>query len=515
MGNKTYKLEEKKDPMIANFLSDRNSDPTLLSFDFKINEKSIMFCEDDKIEPGSLDFWDETSMLNDFYDGIVEVAATPHILLTYLKEGSAYLGDAGGESINLRDIMWTRFVKGFKNICKNQQWRIQSIDGLDSAFTALLNYKDGYQGGGDEKITITFLEDVELTMYHLFEFYRSSIYDQLYKRQLIPNNLLKFDCVVEISDRRRIRSGRITRENETIPVTTYDPSSPLDGISDTYNITYNKHSDAAFLKPKISLVFCDCMFDLSTLGKSFENINPADTDNNYSKYSVSFKYGKILMRTSFIDDMSKWEKFKQEQGSNNKSGEASAQFYKDHTKAQAGSLKDAIKGGFDGAVNSVKQAGSDYLDRMVNDAEHKFEQAKDAVLGKEQGYELGDNIYGGNFISAIGDKIGDKLTGLADEAVNKLKSETVGKLNTLVGKGKAAIGGALATAESNLMNGGQKGAAPAPNTLKPPKRSEAVNRNPEVEKLTGNEKVYEENEAKSASFESFNIYENGPSGPKQ
>ena len=521
MGNKSHKIEENKEPVISNFISDAYSDPTMLSFDFKLNEHSIMFCEEDVISPGSLDFWDDTSLLVDFYEGVGEVIATPHILLKYLNETSAYGISENGGQTNLRDILWMKFVQGFKYICKYQQWRIQAIEGLDTVFANITNYKDGYQGSGDDKITLTFLEDVELTMYHLFEFYRNAIYDQLYKRQLVPNNLLKFDCVIEISDRRRIKSGKITQETETLELpgapSTYDPISPLNRLSDTYEhtYTYNKYSETSFLKPKISIILCDCIFDLSSLGKSFENIDPGDSDNTFTKYSISFKYGKALMRSNFIEEMGQWEKFKKEQGSNNKNSETSAKFYENNSKKQAKSIGEAIKGGFDGALNSAKQSGKDYLDNLVSDAEHKFDQMKDAVLGKEQGYELGDNIYGGNFISAFGKKLGDKLTGLADEAVNKIKSETVGKLNGLVSQGKAIVGGALATAESSLISGSQKGAAPAPNTLKSPQRSEATNNNPTVEKLSGNEKVYEEGPKSSSKFESFNVYENVPSGPKQ
>lgn len=534
MGTRNNPIYENKEPIIANFLSDAYSDPTLLSFDFAINEHSIMFCEEDVVSPGSLFFWDDSSMLTDFFEGIGQVVATPHILLKNLNETSPFdISTNDVPKTNFRDVMWMKFIQGFKRVCKEQQWRIQSIDGIDSVFTNLNNYKDGYQGSGDDKITLTFLDDVELTMFHLFELYRNSVYDQLYKRQLIPNNLLKFDCVIEISDRRRLRSGKITQETQTTlgtPTTEkdianflskYKSNSPLNSIKNTYLSTYEKtvdvYSEGQFFKPKISIVLCDCMFDLSSMSKSFDSINPSETDNKYSEYSICFKYGKALIRSNFIEEMGKWEKFKEEQSSQNKSSQASAQFYADNTSSRAGSLKDAIKNGFDGALNSAKQSGKDYLDNLQKEGERKLEQVKNKIFGKEQGYELGNNIYGeSNFISAMGEKLGDKLTGLADELVNKAKSETIGKLNGLVGKGKAIVEGTLANAESSLMSGGQKGKSPSPNTLKPPKRSEAVNRNPEVEKLTGNERVYEENTSKNSdTFESFNIYQNTPSGPKQ
>ena len=503
------------DKHVNKFVSNTYTDPTLLSFEFEINPRSLLFCEDEQIEPGSLDFYDKNNMLNDFGNGIRGVAAfTPHLLLKNLKEDK-------------RDAMMMRFIQGFKFVLSEQQWRIQSIEGLDAVFTSLLNYKDGYTGSTDEKVTITCIEDVELTMYNLFELYRRSVYDPFYKRQLIPNNLLQFDCKVIISDRRNLtkQSEAPKQNNKAISSnTTYVGAlsksivSSISPIRQTESKNETELLTNVYDKPVVELIFCNCKFDLGTLGKEFENINPGEADNNWNKFIFSFTFGKVYMRSSTVEDMQKWDDFRKSEEDVNKSNDARDSFLSENSKDKSlgATLSNLKKGGWDGAINSAANAGKEYLSKAISNETRKLENLEKKALGQSQGYELGNNIYGtSNFISAMGEKLGDKLSSLADEGLNKLKGATVGKLNGLISQGKATVEGAIATAESSLMSGGQKGAKTPAGSLQSPIREPATDVNPSLERLSGTERIYEETPTKSASFETYNIYENVPSGPKQ
>lgn len=498
--------EEKKESVINSFLSSKYTDPTFLTFDFSVEKQSLLFCTDDVLEPGSISFNDKTSLLAAFNDSVGKVVTTPYILLNNL-----------GEENRARYIK--TFSQSFINVVEKEQWRIQSIEGLDSIFTSIVNYKDGYSGSADEKITITCIEDVELTMNTIFEFYRKAIWDLSYKRQVVPNNLLKFDCKIIIKDRRNLIKNRNINTTSNTPVEKSILEKQKKSIQSMYNdfLLGSGYVKEKYDIPTITLTFCNCIFDLSSIGKSFDAINPGETDNNYSKYTFSFKYGKVFINYSTLDDSDKWNEFEdyeKDAESNNYSG-FTRDWYERDTKDNRLTLDAAnIKATVDSSLNSIKESLGEHLDNTVNDFERSIKNITSKVLGKEQGYEVGQNIYGeSNFITAFGKSVGDKLTQFMDEGVGKLKGDTIGQLNSLINVNKSKLEGAIMNAESSVVNGSKKTSSSSGNKLGNIEFEESSRAS--SEKLSGNEKVYERNSSKSSSsFESFNIY-NAPSGPKQ
>ena len=520
--------KENKEQVIRQFLQDIYTDPTLLSFDFGVNTHSLLFCLDEHIDSASLDFWDESSLLNSLKVKAENIMATPLILLNNLGE-------------NVRAKLFKRFVKGFCSVLSGQQWRVQSIEGLDGIFTSAINFKDGYKGSGDEKISITFIEDVELTMYNLFELYRESIYDNVYKRQLIPNNLLKFDCFIAISDKRNLiyhTHGSVTNsrnENkqnsndnnkkdnrklaEKVNDYTKDTRSTLGQLKSPvqdYKTTFGEYVNKAYDKPIILIKLCDCMFDLSSIAKSFENVNPGDGDNNAAKYTISFKYGNVYMTSSTVEEMKEWDadEEREKQGGEGNFSKLSFEIFSAGNNA---TLSGLAAGGVDGAIDSAKEFGQNYLDNLKNKGVNELQNLVSSVAGVEQGYEVGQNVYGqSNFITAFGEKVGDRLSQFGEETLNKVKSNTLGKVNEFINTQKAKVQGAINNAESSVMGGNKKSKSITENPLQSPQQVETTNNNPQVSRLTGNERVYTGNNTKnSETFESFNIYENTPSGPKQ
>lgn len=486
--------KEEKESIIYSFLKHAHSDPTLLSFDFEINPRSILFCQDDVIEPGSILLWDKNSMLSDLSDKIGNVVSTPSILLNDLNE-------------EVRANFLKTFIDGIKfifnsNQDKSQQWRVQAIEGLDSVLTPLLNYSDGYTGSSDDKISITCLDDVELTLYNLFELYRQAVYDPVYKRQLIPKNLLQFECRVKISDRRNLVQNKAKFANLDLNI-----KDPLKNVSPNFSAQKQpqiEETKQPFNKPVVCFTFCDCIFDLSTLSKSFENIDPGEIDNTYAKYTFSFKYGKVYMDSSYINSKNR---IKNGTIFSLQADEEENNFKKSHS---ADNSLSSI--GIDGALKSVQKEAGEYIDNAVASGINKVNNLSKNILGQEQGYEVGQNIYGhSNFIFAFGKQVGDKLKDLTDEGLNRLNEATIGKANEFVNTQKAKL--------QNVING---------NTA----RGAAENINPSYAKLENdrvviyepvqqdenniiNTNIYGENTESKSSFEKFNVYENVPSGPKQ
>jgi len=526
MGTKAEPLIENKEAVIRSFLNDIYTDPTLLSFDL-ILHPTLMFNTDDSVEAGPRPTFDIDSMLNAFEDNTKNVIATPHIYLKNLGETT-------------RDKLWKRFALGLPNLLKQQQWRIQSIEGVDSILTGILNIKDGYQGSGDEKVTITCIEDINLTMFNLFDIYRECVYDTRYKRQLIPNNLLKFDCTIAIKDRRAIKwdskasnsslenlspssvsaekgkSSGIMGALESVRGGISQANNFLDSLKTPKHVLEEHHTDLtdrAFSKPVICLRLYNCIFDLTPINKTFENINPGETDNNWAKFTFSIRYGRARMESLEVaslqtqDEIDELELTQPGSGLANVTGD---------TTGRGGSMESLISGGWDGALNSVKKYGQDYLDKAVEDAKSTMNNFANSVLGQEAGYDLSDNIYGqSNFISAFGKSVGDKLTELADEGIEKLKGATVGKAKEFMNTQKAKVQGAINNATSAIMGDGPtKSSNTKGNKLENIGYKE--DSNPHFDKLTGNEKIDTGISTKNSdTFEAFNIYENMPSGPKQ
>lgn len=489
--------KEEKESIIYSFLKHANSDPTLLSFDFEINPRSILFCQDSVIEPGSILLWDKNSMLSDLSDKIGNVVSTPSILLNDLNE-------------EVRANFLKTFIDGIKFIfnsdqTKSQQWRVQSIEGLDSALTPLLNYSDGYTGSNDDKISITCLDDVELTLYNLFELYRQAVYDPVYKRQLIPKNLLQFECKVKISDRRNLVRNKTKFTNLDLNI-----KDPLKDVSSNFSNLEQpqiEETKQPFNKPVICFTFCDCIFDLSSISKSFENINPGETDNNYAKYTFSFKYGKVYMDASYVDYRNKL---------NNasifslKAYEEENNFSKSHSADD--NLGSIINKGVDGALKSAQKEAGEYIDNAVASGINKLNNLAKNIVGQEQGYEVGQNIYGqSNFISAFGKQVGDKLKDLADEGLNRLNEATIGKANSFLNTQKAKL--------QNIVSGNSiRGAAADTNPSYAKLKNDRVviyEPTQHDENNTINTNIYDENAESKSSFEKINVYENVPSGPKQ
>ena len=477
-------LNHTESEIISNFVSSKNSDPTMLSFDFIVNDHSILFCKDDVINVGSISFYDNNCILNDFGENIVGVVSTPHILLKELGETN-------------RDKLLLMFIDGFLEVIKNQQWRIQTIEGIDNVFQTMLNYKEAYTGSSDEKITISCLEDVELTMYNLFEMYRRAIYDPLYKRQLIPDNLLQFDCAIVISDRRIIKN--FTADKTNIPNKEYSKNTVLNKVGNTFKHTKTedeKQSNDVFEKPQVIIKLCNCKFDLSSIGKSFESINPSEVDNNYVTYNFSFTFGKVYMESSYIQNESQWEKFNKEQDNYN-NGASLDEFISNNSENKT--LSSLIAQGWDGAFNSAKTAGKEYLDNIIENQNKKIlskvDRISKTINGTQQGYEVGENVYGkSNFINAFIKDAASDVSSFIDVATDKLINSIEGTANSAINKTKSKIDNAINTAESSIINGSKKS-----NTTNGFQKENVFGDN-------------EQTETKE-KFEPFNVYKNVPSGP--
>lgn len=173
------------------------------------------------------------------------------------------------------------FVNGFRTLTREYPYVFQTIEGLPDAYKKYFSNKtDAFLGGGDDnKIKIGCLESMDLRMLSLFDAYFNATYNHKYRRQILPPNLLKFNCGVLVHDLRNVVSG-VWNENPVL----------------------NKDF-AQFVSRNVSSVyfrFIDCIFDTEEIGESFSNVNNAEP--NTTNFSFSFYYNNIEIYVNSLAD---------------------------------------------------------------------------------------------------------------------------------------------------------------------------------------------------------------------
>jgi hypothetical protein len=106
--------------------------------------------------------------------------------------------------IKKREIIYYNFINNLDkifnrtNLEKNifsKSYYIETITGLDKLPAKMVKYED-------DKITIQLNEDVSLRTTYLAELYNNLIYSYKNQRTLIPENCLRFDMMISITDMR-------------------------------------------------------------------------------------------------------------------------------------------------------------------------------------------------------------------------------------------------------------------------------------------------------------------------
>ena len=154
-------------------------------------------------------------------------------------------------------------------------WYWQGITGLDTAIKKYEGFRTSpYRGGSDSILTINTLESVDMVIEGMNSLYKKAVDDQKYRREILPDNLRKFDFYVFINDIRKFQVSSAALQT---------PPKPA------------PHDDFKANLPRVIIKFTGCKFvhhDNSTLYESVSN-NSAEMANN----SISIKYDDIEVTT--------------------------------------------------------------------------------------------------------------------------------------------------------------------------------------------------------------------------
>lgn len=195
------------------------------------------------------------------------------------------------EYLNLR-----AFVGGMKDLTGDHPYVFQTIEGLQDAYRRYFaNPVDSFLGGGEEnRIKIGCLESMDLRMLALFDAYLNAVYSHRYRRQVLPPNLLKFDCGVLVHDIRNIAPG-VWNDSSVLRITPELAELIAGNVS------------TVFFK------FKDCVFDIEDIGEGFAGVGNAEVSETGFSFSIRYSDAEISVN-SLADAISRMEGFDVNEG---------------------------------------------------------------------------------------------------------------------------------------------------------------------------------------------------------
>jgi len=171
------------------------------------------------------------------------------------------------------------FQSDFTNNQFVRSYYIQSISGLDKFNSKMVKY-------GEDKLSIILTEDISLRSTYLAELYNNLCYSYKDQRYMIPENLLRFDMIIEVTD---IRIFRL-----------YSDDAKKLGINNKSDSFINTDP------PRIIYTLHDCNFDFFN-SMPFEGAmtisGTEGTSNKPAVFTFDIKYKSISkeFRSNIID----------------------------------------------------------------------------------------------------------------------------------------------------------------------------------------------------------------------
>lgn len=215
--------------------------------------------------------------------------SNPNSAQTYL--GSIGYKDKEGNLAKLKSIL--------EYLTFSAPWYFQSIQGLDKLWTNATNIESGWKGN-EAILTIETLEALDLRITEIANLYRSSIYDKVHMRTLVPDNLRWFAMDIYVAEARNIRfntAGSFSNMTSAIGIDTSglnktitDASAGLGSLLGNQEIDQsNPMKQFGYMKFKCRQ--CEFDFSDSFAGGPELNVDTAKaTSPNSNKFKIKVGY---------------------------------------------------------------------------------------------------------------------------------------------------------------------------------------------------------------------------------
>jgi hypothetical protein len=177
------------------------------------SKRGVVFDEYD--EPTYLGFWVKFNFNEGILDGsgLMDANNLPAGLLADFEanySAERYLKNIGYPN---RAETLKAFKELLKSISEESPWYITSIEGLNEIYKldSVQNFR-----GKDKKITLEFLEGIDMRVTSMFDAYRKSAFDAVYMRYLLPDIMRYFSMNVYVTEFRTFHRPNRIADNKAI-----------------------------------------------------------------------------------------------------------------------------------------------------------------------------------------------------------------------------------------------------------------------------------------------------------
>lgn len=268
MPHNFYGIRNKTDNFRKGFFTDPYDEPTFLTFALDFAFEPI----DARV--GDIQLWD-SPLFRTNADTAVD----------FLKN-RGYTAEANGLVV-------------FKNILRyltfDAPWYFQSIGGLSSMWKAATDAEKPYKAK-DAVLTVSTLEAVDLRINELADIYRNAMYDKVYMRERVPDNLRWFSMDVYVAEARNIRY-RIPGVGQNVANLLGVNTAAIGNIVGGGNILSNVLEQYGYVKFRCR----QCEFDFSETFAGGNGKLDVTTKNTPATNSFKIKVGFFEEESRYAD----------------------------------------------------------------------------------------------------------------------------------------------------------------------------------------------------------------------
>jgi len=340
-----------------------------------------------------------------------DISSSPFNSIRYFFDKYGFGGDAPIDEIATRYEWYLEFKRKLftifeKNITEgqpvyNKPYYINKISGLNNLNKKIIKY-------GDDKLTITLNEDVRMIAWYLSELYNNLVYSYKNKRYMIPENLLRFDMNIQISDMR----------NHIFPTGKLQPE-----LREDQNKLFKYE-----ISPKSTIMFTlhDCSFNF------FNSYNFSD-DIIQAGYGASMPSQSELQFDIIYKSVTRWSTFPFLDGGteiNPWENTIDSKYFKELEIIKSESTSPTPKGFWNSKLSSVAQtvanAGLNYLDNLETRLREERGKFVESSLNEFRNWTTinkiePDNVYSPDFNNRLSLKNAGKA--LASDLLNDLEGD--------------------------------------------------------------------------------------------
>lgn len=178
------------------------------------------------------------------------------------------------------------FIRHLKKINESVPWFFQTIEGLDEAWAR--NFDSPSVAG---EIGIECLESIDLKITALLDLYRKACYDYKHKREIVPENLRKFELRIYVLETRRMQISALSSLVNSGKNTLSAINSALGNQTKDLQM-FGEHgsSEQEFEKTNhIMFNFGFCEFSLESGKDTFSTISNSEPEQAKQKILIGYK----------------------------------------------------------------------------------------------------------------------------------------------------------------------------------------------------------------------------------